>query len=163
MRPAPGVGQRMSLSKDLVRSIEFDTLPGFTGLEFNAALITNVIRTMVGCRFRNVRGAQVTSALTSKGGTSTPTVTIANNAVSPKNITVTRGSQVTFVNNDNQSHDMESDPHPIHTDCPEINQVGLLSPGQSRRTGILNIARVCGYHDHDRDMVESLRGTITIQ
>ena len=38
----------MSLSKDLVRSIEFDTLPGFTGLEFNAALITNVIRTMVG-------------------------------------------------------------------------------------------------------------------
>ena len=97
------------------------------------------------------------------GGTSTPTVTIANNAVSPKNITVTRGSQVTFVNNDNQSHDMESDPHPIHTDCPEINQVGLLSPGQSRRTGILNIARVCGYHDHNRDMVESLQGTITIQ
>ena len=95
--------------------------------------------------------------------TSTPTITIANNAVSPKNITVTRGSQVTFVNNDNQPHDMESDPHPVHTDCPEINQVGLLSPGQSRRTGTLNIARTCEYHDHNRDMVESLQGTITIQ
>jgi plastocyanin len=97
------------------------------------------------------------------GGTTTPTVTIANNAVSPKNITVTRGSQVTFLNNDNQPHDVESDPHPVHTDCPEINEVGFLSPGQSRRTGPLNIARTCGYHDHNRDMVESLQGTITVQ
>src|SRR5437870_13809028 len=97
------------------------------------------------------------------GGTSTPTITIANNAVSPKSITVPRGSQVTFVNNDAQAHDMESDPHPIHTDCPEINQVGFLSAGQSRRTGTLNIARTCGYHDHNRDMVESLQGTIVIQ
>ena len=108
---------------------------------------------------------------TSGGGTSPslippangPTITIANNVVSPKNITLTRGSQVTFVNNDNQSHDMQSDPHPTHTDCAEINQVGFLSPGQSRRTGTLNTARTCGYHDHNRDMVESLQGTITIQ
>jgi plastocyanin len=97
------------------------------------------------------------------GGTSTPTITIANNTVTPKNITATRGSRVTFVNNDNQPHDMESDPHPVHTDCPEINQVGLLSPGQSRQTGALNTARTCGYHDHNRDMVASLQGTITIQ
>ena len=97
------------------------------------------------------------------GGTSTPTITIANNAVSPKSITVTRGSQVTFVNNDTQAHDMDSDPHPIHTDCPEINQVGFLNPGQSRQTGTLNIARTCGYHDHNRDVVESLKGTIVIQ
>ena len=97
------------------------------------------------------------------GGTSTPTITIANNAVSPKNITVPHGSQVTFVNNDNQAHDVESDPHPVHTDCPEINQVGFLSPGQSRQTGALNTVRVCGYHDHNRDMETSLQGTITIQ
>jgi plastocyanin len=96
------------------------------------------------------------------GGTNS-TVTIANNAVSPKNITVTRGSRVTFVNNDSQSHEMESDPHPVHTDCPEINQVALLSPGQSRQTGTLNTVRTCGYHDHNRDTVESLQGTITIQ
>ena len=97
------------------------------------------------------------------GGTSTPAITITNNAVAPKSITVPRGSQVTFVNNDNQAHDMESDPHPIHTDCPEINQVGFLNAGQSRRTGTLNIARTCGYHDHNRDMVEALQGTIVIQ
>ena len=100
---------------------------------------------------------------TGGGGANTPTITIANNAVTPKNINVTRGSRVMFVNNDNQAHDMESDPHPIHTDCPEINQVGFLSAGQSRQTGTLNTARTCGYHDHNRDMVESLQGTITIQ
>jgi plastocyanin len=91
------------------------------------------------------------------------TITIANNAVSPASVTVTRGSRVTFVNNDNRVHDMESNPHPEHTDCPEINQVGLISPGQSRQTGVLNTARTCGYHDHDQDTVRSLQGTITIQ
>jgi len=39
----------------------------------------------------------------------------------------------------------------------------VVSAGQSRRTGTLNIARTCGYHDHNRDMVESLQGTIVIQ
>lgn len=76
---------------------------------------------------------------------------------------MTRGSRVTFVNSDNQPHDMQSNPHPEHTDCPEINQVGFLNPGQSRQTGNLNVARTCGYHDHNRDMLESLQGTITIQ
>ena len=93
----------------------------------------------------------------------TTTVTIANNAVSPATIVVPRGAQVTFVNNDNQPHDIQSDPHPEHTDCPEIGQVGLLNPGQSRQTGNLNIARTCGYHDHNAPEVKSLLGSIIIQ
>ena len=68
-----------------------------------------------------------------------------------------------FINNDSRQHDMESDPHPEHTDCPAINSVGLLSPGQSRQTGNLNVRRVCGFHDHMNDGNQSLRGTITIQ
>jgi plastocyanin len=93
----------------------------------------------------------------------TNTITIANNAVSPANITIARGSQVTFANNDNRTHDMQSDPHPEHTDCPELMQVGFLNPGQSRTSGNLNTARTCGYHDHNQDTVASLKGTITIQ
>jgi hypothetical protein len=53
------------------------------------------------------------------------------------------------VNNDNQSHEMFSDPHPEHTDCPEINSVGFLSPGQTSRTDNLNTVRTCGFHDHN--------------
>ena|SRR5438132_13958228 len=99
----------------------------------------------------------------SPGGDPSLTITIANNAVSPQNITVPRGSRVTFTNNDTRNHDMESDPHPQHTDCPEINSVGFLTPGQSRQTGNLNTVRSCGFHDHDNDSVRSLQGTITIQ
>jgi plastocyanin len=97
------------------------------------------------------------------GNTGGPTITIANNSVSPKNVTVARGDRVTFINSDTQSHDMQSDPHPTHTDCQEINQVGFLNPSQSKQTGTFSTGRTCGYHDHNRDMVDSLKGTITIQ
>jgi plastocyanin len=95
--------------------------------------------------------------------TATTTITITSAGVSPQTIVVPRGSQVTFVNNDTRSHVMVSDPHPEHTDCPEINSVGSLSPGQSRQTGNLNAARTCGFHDHDDANNRTLRGTITIQ
>ena len=93
----------------------------------------------------------------------TNTITIANNTVSPKNITIARGSQVTFINNDRTAHDMASDPHPDHTDCPEINQVGFLTNGQTRQTGNLNTVRTCGFHDHNMPSNRSLEGRIIIQ
>ena len=91
------------------------------------------------------------------------TIVIYNNAVCPQNITVPLGTQVTFINNDTRVHDMESDPHPEHTDCPEIGQAGYLSPGQQRQTGNLVVARTCGYHDHQNFDVKSLQGSITIR
>ena len=90
------------------------------------------------------------------------TITITSNGVSPNSVTVSVGSRVTFVNNDSRVHEMTSNPHPTHTDCPEIN-VGILSGGQSRQTSTLNTARTCGYHDHLRDSDTSLQGTIVIQ
>src|SRR5262245_38400638 len=91
------------------------------------------------------------------------TIPIVHNAVCPQTLAVTRGSQVTFMNNDNRAHEMNSDPHPEHTDCPELNQVGHLEPGQRRQSGNLNVARACGFHDHLNDQNRALRGTITIQ
>jgi hypothetical protein len=70
---------------------------------------------------------------------------------------------VTFVNNDTRVHEMDSDPHPDHTDCPEINQVDLLTPGQMKLTGNLNTRRTCGFHDHLNDTNNGLRGSIVIQ
>ena len=91
------------------------------------------------------------------------TITITANGVSPRTLIVPVGTRVTFVNNDSRPHDMASDPHPAHTDCPEINQAGFLTTGQNRQTGNLNTRRTCGYHDHNRDTDTSLQGTITIQ
>ena len=95
--------------------------------------------------------------------TPTSTITITTSGVSQQTIVVPRGSQVTFINRDSHNHVMESDPHPEHTDCPEINSVGSLDPGQTRQTGNLNITRSCGFHDHEDANNRSLRGTITIQ
>jgi plastocyanin len=82
---------------------------------------------------------------------------------SPKMIQVPVGSRVTFVNQDNQHHEIFSDPHPIHTDCPPINDVADLAPGESRATGVLTVARTCGYHDHGLPTNTLFQGTIVIQ
>jgi len=77
-------------------------------------------------------------------------------------VTVTAGSRVTFVNNDNRPHEMASDPHPEHSDCPEVS-VGFIQASQSGTTQNLNRVRSCGYHDHLQPFVTSLQGTIRIQ
>lgn len=94
---------------------------------------------------------------------SAATITITSSGVSPRAVTVPVGSRVTFVNSDSRPHEMSSDPHPDHTNCPAINQVGLLQPNQGRQTGAFATARTCGFHDHLNDTDTSLQGTITIQ
>jgi len=94
----------------------------------------------------------------------TSTITITASGVNPKNITVPRGTQVTFINNDSRFHEMDSNPHPTHGSCPEIeNGVGFIQPGQQRQTGNLNNAGTCGYHDHNQASETIFQGTITIQ
>jgi len=91
------------------------------------------------------------------------TITITSAGVSPKTLTVARGSQVTFVNNDSINHDELSNPHPEHTDCPELETVGFMATGQSRQTLNLNTAKACGYHDHELFADPRWQGTIIIQ
>lgn len=105
----------------------------------------------------------------SDGGTPTtptpnvPVLTITSAGVNPKTVQIEIGGRVRFVNSDSVTHTVGSDPHPEHTDCPEINQVGFLLPGQSRETGNFVQPRTCGFHDHERPNVQALRGTITIR
>src|SRR6187200_3067036 len=87
----------------------------------------------------------------------TNTVTITSAGASPRNIEIALGSRVLFVNDETRSHNMTSDPHPAHDQCPDLNQVGFLSPGQRRETGNLVTARTCGFHDHDNPS----QGTLT--
>ena len=93
------------------------------------------------------------------------TITITSAGVSISQVTVSPGSRVMFVNNDTRTHNMTSDPHPEHNDCPEINTVGLLQPGERRETGNLVTVRTCGFHDHDDPPPAGARwtGRITIR
>jgi hypothetical protein len=93
----------------------------------------------------------------------TNTITISNNTASNRNVEVALGSRILFINNDTRSHNMTSDPHPEHDDCPDLNQVGFLLPGEKRETGNLVEARTCGFHDHDNPSISGLHGFITIK
>jgi plastocyanin len=100
------------------------------------------------------------------GGGSTTTTAMAINAsgvLTPNDITVPVGSRVTIVNQHNRPHEMNSDPHPEHSDCPPINDVGFLNPGQTKLTGNLNTVRTCGLHDHNDPDNRNLTGIIRIQ
>jgi plastocyanin len=99
---------------------------------------------------------------TSPSGATT-IITINASGATPKSVEVALGARVRFVNSDGRSHNMTSDPHPEHSDCPELNQIGFLAAGQSRETGNLVQARTCGFHDHDNPSATALHGQIVIR
>ena len=86
-----------------------------------------------------------------------------NGVVTPSELVVPPGTRVLFTNNHNRLHDMTSDPHPEHDLCLEINQVGLLRPGEARETGNMVVVRTCGFHDHDDFENRSLQGRIVVR
>lgn len=96
-------------------------------------------------------------------GPSGATITIANDRVTPASVTISVGQSVTFVNNNGRGHNVSSDPHPVHTDCPAINAVGNMSNGQTKLTNAFTTARTCGFHHHDDPDNASYKGTIVIQ
>ena len=100
---------------------------------------------------------------TGSPGPSGATITIANGRVTPSSVNITVGQSVTFINNDGRVHNVSSDPHPNHTDCPSINAVGPISNGQTKLTNSLPTARSCGFHDHDDPDNNALKGSIIIQ
>ncbi len=97
------------------------------------------------------------------GSVTTTTITITSSGVTPNDITVTAGSRVTFINNDTRNHEMNSDPHPTHGDCPAIDLIGFISPGQNKQTGNFTTVRTCTFHDHNDPDNANLKGQIRVQ
>jgi hypothetical protein len=104
-----------------------------------------------------------TSPSPSPGTEPSATITITASGASPTRVTIPAGGRVLYINNDSAPHWMASDPHPAHDDCPELNPVGVLQPGDRRTTSNLVNARTCGFHDHDNPGTRSLQGSIVIQ
>ena len=93
----------------------------------------------------------------------TATITITSAGADPREVTIRAGGRVTFVNLDGTPHDMNSDPHPIHTDCPPMDAVAFLAAGQTKESAPFPTARTCGFHDHNQPTNTSLQGRIVIQ
>jgi plastocyanin len=91
------------------------------------------------------------------------TFTITATGVSPKEVRIKAWNYVTFVNMDNRSHAIASDPVDLHTQCPPLNRVGVLLPGESRDTGTLNLPGTCGFHDHNNTLDTTVQGRIVVE
>lgn len=94
---------------------------------------------------------------------SQPTVRVTARGFEPPTVVVAAGGRVRFENADDRSHSIRSNPIDTHADCPAINEVGLLSPGQAKVTGQLPEPRTCGYHDELSETSQLLTGSITIR
>ncbi|SRR6266540_1873324 len=86
------------------------------------------------------------------------TITYNGSGFSLSASTITSGQSIKVVNSSNDDLNFDSDPHPVHTDNPELN-LGSISPGQSK-TAKLTTKGHWGFHNH---LDSSQHGNITVQ
>lgn len=90
---------------------------------------------------------------------STPNTIVFNGTMfAPAMLSITPGTTVTIKNTSSQELQMDSDPHPVHTDDTDLN-VGQILPDQSK-TFTVTKTGTFGYHDH---LDPSIQGKITIE
>jgi plastocyanin len=86
------------------------------------------------------------------------TITFNGSGFSPSTVTVASGAKITVVNSSTQTIDFASNPHPLHTDNPELN-IGTIAPGGSKTFTVTRVG-TWGYHDH---LNAIYGGTIIVQ
>ena len=133
----------------------------FAALSFRAPAALVVVA-LAGCGGSGGGPAAPGAPAPAPPAAATYTVTLSATGAAPRELRVPMGSRVTFVNQDTRSHQMMSDPHPLHTDCPEINAVGTIDRGETKMTGVFSIQKSCGFHDNNRDGDATLRGLILV-
>lgn len=89
---------------------------------------------------------------------SAATITYSNSGFDPATMTVTAGSKVTIKNTSSRTLDFNSDPHPQHTDDPELN-AGLISSGESKTITVTKT----GSHSYHNHLSPGDTGTLIVQ
>jgi plastocyanin len=115
----------------------------------------------VGCDYNSP--AAPTPPATSTAGQSGAMISLTSSGLTPATVAITPGQAVTFRNDDSIAHEIVSGPVPSYSDCPAINSLGRLEPGQSKQTAALTESRSCGFLDLLRTGDRRWQGTITVQ
>ncbi len=102
--------------------------------------------------------AQTASPSPSSSQSAAAIITYSDSGFSPSSITVKSGDTVTIKNTSSNGLQLDSDPHPIHTDDTDLN-VGTVATGQSQ-TFTVTKKGTFGYHNH---LNPSDKGEIVIQ
>ena len=90
------------------------------------------------------------------------TINLSANGVDNAAPSIQVGERLRITNNDTQTHQMLSTPHGQHNDCPALNAIGSLAPGQSGTSDPLPTARGCGFHDHINPNDNRFRGQVLV-
>ncbi|MBI3626628.1 cupredoxin domain-containing protein [Candidatus Uhrbacteria bacterium] len=85
-------------------------------------------------------------------------VEIKNFQFNPSNLKIKAGDTVIWTNADGAPHQIDSNPHPIHTDHPELNG-SMMSTGQTFTVTLKN-AGTYNYHCH---LHPSMQGSVTVE
>jgi|SRR5690606_23826458 len=89
------------------------------------------------------------------------TIHITATGVTPNDVEIEPGQRVRFVNDDTRPHQIQTNPHLFHTDCPP-NNIAILQPGQAAETTAFTEVRGCAYHNHLLPDTASYYGVIRV-
>ena len=91
-----------------------------------------------------------------------PAVDIAPAGVNPQVLHLDSPATVTFTNTDGIDHRLEAAPELAYGDCPEMNGLGTLQPGQSRSVTLTEHGFICAYHDAARPNDMPFQGIVVL-
>ncbi|MEX2273156.1 MAG: hypothetical protein WD690_16920 [Vicinamibacterales bacterium] len=89
------------------------------------------------------------------------TISLTAAGASPIDVRIELTQKVRFVNNDTRPHEINTNPHNLHTDCPPNNSA-IINPGQAFDTAIFTEIKACGYHNHLLPDNQSFWGLIRV-
>ncbi|HJP96569.1 MAG TPA: hypothetical protein VJ843_04315 [Candidatus Saccharimonadales bacterium] len=98
------------------------------------------------------------TAKTTDSTTAAMTITYDGSSFSMSPSSIKSGENVKIVNSSSSELDFDSDPHPTHTDNPELN-VGSIAAGESK-TITLTTKGTWGFHNH---LDPSQHGNLTVE
>ena len=104
-------------------------------------------------------GAVSTSTSTSTSKLPDKNITVAGGAADPASLTIPVGTKVTLTNITVAKIDIESDPHPAHTDYQELNSVNTIAPNE-KKSFTFDKPGTFGWHNHLRPHV---KGTVIVK
>ena len=103
-------------------------------------------------------GAPSSRVMSDSNKVAAATITYSDSGFSPNKTTVKSGDAVAIKNTSSHAMQLDSNPHPVHTDDTELN-IGTVSPGQTI-TFTVTKKGTFGFHNH---LNPSDTGTIVIQ
>src|SRR3989344_7254139 len=128
---------------------------------FGAVISSALI--LAGCNLYKTSGGETGNTGTATEQTETTPVsgnliTYTDSEFSPAQVSVKVGDTVTFKNDSNAAVQVNSVPHPAHTQFPELN-IGTIATGESK-TVTFTTAGTKKYHNH---LSPSQNGTIVVE